>query len=114
MEEHKYGLVIWDKFNVDANDVYSKLNSLIHDRKYKNSVKQVSDLWRDLPDGKETVRYWVELLAKHKKLDHLLIKGYHLNVIQYFFVDVIGATIVLLAVGIATFVFYPSRRKDNI
>ena len=58
-------------------------------------------LWRDQDPGRlprETMAHWLEILVKYRNLDHLLIQDKHLNLLQYFSVDVIAFLLAISAV----------------
>ena len=56
-------------------------------------------MWRsDERSGFNEAIYWIELLIKYGNFDHLQINDRHLNLLQYFSVDVIAFYILLLAV----------------
>ena len=48
-------------------------------------------MWRsDQRSGFDEAIYWLELLIKYGNFDHLKINDRHLNLLQYFLVDVIA------------------------
>ncbi len=64
-------------------------------------MNRYADIWRDQPlTPAEETRYWIELLAKHRHLDHLRIPDDHLYLFQYLCIDVVAflalSTLVLI------------------
>ena len=57
---------------------------------YQENVEKYSEMWKSSQErsGFEEAIYWIELLIKLKNFDHLKINDGHLNLIQYFCVDV--------------------------
>ena len=56
-------------------------------------------MWRsDERSGFNEAIYWIELLIKYGNFDHLQINDRHLNLLQYFSVDVIAFYLLLLTV----------------
>ena len=45
-------------------------------------------MWREERSGFDEAIYWIELLIKFGNFDHLKIHDRHLNLLQYFCVDV--------------------------
>lgn len=58
---------------------------------YEENVDKYSEMWKSSQErtGFEEAIYWIELLIKLKNFDHLKINDGHLNLIQYFCIDVI-------------------------
>ena len=64
---------------------------------YQRQVNRYSDMWRsDERTGFDEAIYWIELLIKYGNFDHLQINDGHLNLLQYFSVDVIGFYLLLV------------------
>ena len=57
---------------------------------YQENVDKYSEMWKSSQErsGFEEAIYWIELLIKLKNFDHLKINDGHLNLIQYFCIDV--------------------------
>ena len=54
-------------------------------------------MWRsDERSGFHEAIYWIELLIKYGNFDHLQINDRHLNLLQYFSVDVIAFYLLLV------------------
>ena len=66
------------------NDIYKNIFS------YQENVDKYSEMWKSSQErsGFEEAIYWIELLIKLKNFDHLKINDGHLNLIQYFCIDV--------------------------
>lgn len=74
--------------------VYSILIIL---RRYKDKVEEISILTKDRPmSAVKTAAYWVEYVIRHKGARHLKSGAEHLNIVQYFLIDVISFAIVAL------------------
>ena len=56
-------------------------------------------MWRsDERSGFNEAIYWIELLLKYGNFDHLQINDRHLNLLQYFSVDVIAFYLLIMTV----------------
>ena len=60
-------------------------------------------MWKSSQErsGFEEAIYWIELLIKLKNFDHLKINDGHLNLIQYFCIDVFLLYFVIIGTTIA-------------
>ena len=58
--------------------------------RFQSKVDTFSTMWRLSQErsGFDEAIYWIELLLKLGNFDHLKINDHHLNLIQYFCVDV--------------------------
>ena len=65
---------------------------------YQQNVDRYSEMWKRSQErsGFEEAIYWIELLIKFKNFDHLKINDGHLNLIQYFCIDVFFLYFVIL------------------
>ena len=80
----------------EASRLFNPLDFVI-DCSYQRQVTRYSDMWRsDQRSGFDEAIYWIELLIKYGNFDHLQINDRHLNLLQYFSVDVIAFYLLLL------------------
>ena len=70
---------LW-KYQMDTNSSF----------RFQSKVDTFSTMWRLSQErsGFDEAIYWIELLLKLGNFDHLKINDHHLNLIQYFCVDV--------------------------
>ena len=70
---------LW-KYQIDTNSSF----------RFQSKVDTFSTMWRLSQErsGFDEAIYWIELLLKLGNFDHLKINDHHLNLIQYFCVDV--------------------------
>ena len=80
----------------EASQLTKPLDFVI-DCSYQRQVNRYSDMWRsDDRSGFDEAIYWIELLIKYGNFDHLQINDRHLNLLQYFSVDVIAFYFLIL------------------
>ncbi|NXA56353.1 UD11 glucuronosyltransferase, partial [Nothocercus julius] len=87
-----------------SKDISDALNAVINDKKYKESIKRLSDLHLDRPiHPLDLAVYWVEFVMRHKGAPHLRPAAHELNWIQYHSLDVIAflLAVVLLSLFIS-------------
>lgn len=83
-----------DRFGDDLHRLFSNSS-------YGDTVKTMSNLFRDRPvHPLETAVYWAEYVIRHKGAQHLQSPAVHLNFIEYHSLDVIGLILVTVYVGI--------------
>lgn len=93
------------------------IRTVIQDPRYKEKARQRSVILRDvqIPPLQSAV-YWTEYVLRHRGAHHLMSPARHLNLIQYYLVDVL--IIYLLAfltlVYILIFVFRQLRFSHNL
>ena len=96
--ERGLGLAL-DRYNLNHHLVTEAITEILQNKSYQRQVNRYSDMWRaDERSGFQEAIYWIELLIKYGNFDHLQINDRHLNLLQYFSVDVIAFYLLLLAV----------------
>ncbi|KAJ3641651.1 hypothetical protein Zmor_028141 [Zophobas morio] len=66
---------------------------------YKDNIRKISGVVSDKPrSGLEDVIWWSEYVIKHGGAKHLKSSSAHMSWVTYFFLDVIGITIAIVAV----------------
>lgn len=94
----------WDEFTEE--EVLAKIDKLLRDPKYKNRVKQLSELFRDRPmDIVENAVYWMEYVMRTGGAHHLKTDAKEFSFAQYFLLDVIGFIGLGVTVTLAVLVF---------
>ncbi|XP_035895883.1 UDP-glycosyltransferase UGT5-like [Anopheles stephensi] len=73
-------------------ETFSKaINEVLHDPRYRENVKRLSQLFRDRPQSAmDTAIYWTEYVIRHKGASHLRYPGADMNFIQRHSLDVMG------------------------
>ena len=87
---------------------------------YQQNVEKYSEMWQISQErsGFEEAIYWIELLIKLKNFDHLKINDGHLNLIQYFCIDVFVLYFVVLLTALCLLMkviqrlLFSMRNKD--
>lgn len=73
------------------------LNEVLYNKTYYNTVKTISNLYRDRPRHPvDTAVYWVEYVIRHNGAKHMQSPAVHLNFFQYHSLDVIGFIILCI------------------
>jgi glucuronosyltransferase len=87
------------------DDIVQAVTEIIQNPKYKESVKFLSDLYRDRPiSALETAIFWVEHVLKYHGAPHLHYFGADQNFIVRNSIDVIGLTVLILFVIFKIFI----------
>lgn len=76
---------------VSVQHLFEKLNMVLHDKKYTNQVRIVSEQFRDnLVDPMEEAIFWIEFIARHKT-NYPVFKPHAPNVqwYTYLYLDII-------------------------
>ncbi|GAB6026753.1 hypothetical protein CHUAL_013258 [Chamberlinius hualienensis] len=82
------------------------IKSIIHNPMFKETAEQFGQLVRDRPQSPvETATYWVEYVIRHKGATHLKPNLDHLNIFQYFIIDVIAFLIAIVTAVILLIYF---------
>ena len=96
--ERGLGLAL-DRYNLNHHLVTEAITEILQNKSYQRQVNRYSDMWRaDERSGFQEAIYWIELLIKYGNFDHLQINDRHLNLLQYFSVDVIAFYLLILTV----------------
>ncbi|KAJ6646774.1 UDP-glucosyltransferase 2, partial [Pseudolycoriella hygida] len=88
---------------IDLNaETFSKtLDEAIYNPLYGNVVKKLSKQNRDRPEHPlDKAAFWIEYVIRHDGAKHMQSPAVHLNLLQYYMVDVFGFVIVSLYVVI--------------
>lgn len=90
---------ILDCKRTNAETIHESMMKMITDVRYKQSCLTYSQLFVDRPmKAIDTVVYWVEYIVRHEGGRHLRFNTEHLNIFQYFLLDVMATVIVGLLV----------------
>lgn len=82
----------------DLNEtIFSKtLNEIISNPKYGKRAQELSRLYRDRPEHPlDKAVFWIEYVIRHNGARHMQSPAIHLNVFQYYMVDVIATILAL-------------------
>lgn len=83
----------------DLNEtIFSKrLDEIINNRKYGERAQQLSELYRDRPEHPlDKAAFWIEYVIRHNGARHMQSAAVHLNVFQYYMLDVIAFIFALI------------------
>ncbi|CAH0559431.1 unnamed protein product [Brassicogethes aeneus] len=82
--------------NVSVDEFKSAIMEITNNKKYKENVKKINDLWNDEPmKPLEKVIWWIEYVIRHNGTSHLKSPTATLPWYQFFLVDVISATLLV-------------------
>lgn len=86
--------------DINENTFSSALDEVLNNASYTRVAKKLSALYRDRPQHPlETAVFWVEYVIRHNGAYHMQSPGKHLNLLQYYSVDVfVFIGVVLLVV----------------
>jgi len=103
-EDLNIGLALsWS--DVTAEKLLKAIDTIVNDTSLSNTVKKHQSLIKDNQvDPADIATYWIEYVARHNGALHLRSAAEHLNLAQYFLLDVIA--VVLLVIVITTYVTY--------
>ncbi|XP_072902727.1 UDP-glucuronosyltransferase 1A1-like [Hemitrygon akajei] len=94
MVNHGAGIQL-DIEDMNSHDLVNALNTVINDKRYKETMMTLSALHNDrLSEPINVSVHWVEFVMKHKGAEHLRTAAHNLNWIQYHCLDVIGVLLV--------------------
>lgn len=85
----------------DLNDTIfsNSLDEIIENPKYSEKAKKLSSLYRDRPEHPlDKAAFWIEYVIRHNGAKHMQSSAVHLNVFQYYMVDVLAFIFVVLFV----------------
>jgi len=107
--EKGYGEFLdWQTFTVD--ELLQKIQTILTEEKYRKATAYFSSIMKDQPQPPaEKAAYWIEYVARHKGAPHLRSAADNLNFFQYFLLDIIGAILLVLSLGLV--VIYVLLRK---
>lgn len=96
-------------------ETFSKtLDEALNNRSYGNIVKKLSILNRDRPEHPlDKAAFWIEYVIRHNGAKHMQSPAVHLNLLQYYMVDVVSFIFVTLyaVIKLLKFVFKIILRK---
>lgn len=77
------------------------VNEILTNPKYRENAQRRSKIFHDRPQKPmDTAVYWVEYVIRHKGATHLRVAGIRMPWYKYFMVDVIGALILGVFIGL--------------
>lgn len=83
--------------NFNQETLSKTLDEALNNRSYGNVVKKLSTLNRDRPEHPlDKAAYWIEYVIRHNGAKHLQSPAVHLNLLQYYMVDIAGFLFVTL------------------
>ncbi|XP_062243452.1 2-hydroxyacylsphingosine 1-beta-galactosyltransferase-like [Platichthys flesus] len=82
-------------------DLYTALNSVIKETRYRQQARLLSNIHKDQPGHPVTrAAYWISYLIRHNGASHLRPAAYEVSLYQYFLLDVIVTVASALALSI--------------
>ncbi|KAG4070815.1 hypothetical protein HA402_011041 [Bradysia odoriphaga] len=96
--------------------IFSKsLDEIIVNPKYRQRAQKLSALYRDRPEHPlDKAAFWIEYVIRHNGAKHMQSSAVHLNIFQYYMVDVVAFLFVVLVVGVKIFAFICKKLKAKI
>ncbi|XP_037031395.1 UDP-glucosyltransferase 2-like [Bradysia coprophila] len=84
---------------INANTFSAALDEALNNASYTQVAKKLATLYRDRPAHPlDTAVFWVEYVIRHDGAYHMQSPAVHLNLLQYYLVDVIAFIVVALLV----------------
>lgn len=75
----------------------SSLDEIITNPTYRQQAQKLSNLYRDRPEHPlDKAAFWIEYVIRHNGARHMQSPAVHLNVLQYYMVDVLAFIFVIL------------------
>ncbi|XP_018011670.1 UDP-glucuronosyltransferase 2B33 [Hyalella azteca] len=87
------------KEDLTQDTLYEMINRVIQDNKFNESVTRTSQMWQSEESGTDAAVRLILSLHRFGPFKHIQPPGTHLNILQYYCLDVIGF-ILVMAVGI--------------
>lgn len=85
--------------DMNAETFSSVLDEALNNPKYGQVAKRLSDLNRDRPEHPlDRAAFWIEYVIRHNGAKHMQTPAMHLNLLQYYSVDVLAFILVVLFV----------------
>ncbi|XP_062243682.1 2-hydroxyacylsphingosine 1-beta-galactosyltransferase-like [Platichthys flesus] len=82
-------------------DLYTALNSVIKETRYRQQARRLSNIHKDQPGHPVTrAAYWISYLIRHNGASHLRSAVYEVSPYQYFLLDVIVTVAAALALSV--------------
>jgi len=78
-----------NKRNLKSDIIYDAITKVLTDHSYKENMKRISAIMKDSPQtAMERAIYWTEYVIRHRGAEHLKTADRHLNLFQYWMLDV--------------------------
>ncbi|GAB6026751.1 hypothetical protein CHUAL_013256 [Chamberlinius hualienensis] len=107
--EMGFALPLNDWQNLTKDGLLKTLKELLYNPKYREHSQQLSALMKDRPEHPlQTAMYWIEYIIRNKGAPHLKSGANHLNIFQYFLIDVI-CFLALVVVTVLFIIFKVTR-----
>lgn len=101
--------------NLNRTIFSESLDEILVNPKYKQRAQKLSDLYRDRPEHPlDKAAFWIEYVIRHNGAKHMQSSAVHLNIIQYYMVDVVAFIIVVLVVAVKIFAFFCKKLKAKV
>lgn len=101
--------------NLNQTIFSESLDEILVNPKYKQRAQKLSDLYRDRPEHPlDKAAFWIEYVIRHNGAKHMQSSAVHLNIIQYYMVDVVAFIIVVLVVAVKIFAFFCKKLKAKV
>lgn len=76
------------------------LDEIITNPKYSQVAKHLSNLYKDRPEHPlDTAAFWIEYVIRHNGAEHMKSPAIHLNIFQYYMLDVVAFLLALFVIG---------------
>ena len=101
VEDLGYGLRLFKNQLEDSEAIQDVIEKVAHrNSSYARQASRFSEMWKSQMriSARDEATFWIESLLKYGNLDHLRLQDYHLNLIQYFSIDVIFMILTLLMI----------------
>ncbi|XP_025424454.1 UDP-glucuronosyltransferase 2B13-like isoform X2 [Sipha flava] len=84
--------------DLNEDEIFTKINSMLTDPTYKQKAKELSEVFRDRPMSPlETAVYWTEYVIRHKGAPHLRSAAVGMPWYQYYLIDVLLVIFISIA-----------------
>uniref|UniRef100_A0A182KAS7 UDP-glycosyltransferases domain-containing protein n=1 Tax=Anopheles christyi TaxID=43041 RepID=A0A182KAS7_9DIPT len=82
--------------NVTAEDFRAKIERIVQEPAFQQSVTQLSAIFRDNPtDPLEEAAFWIEYVMRHRGAAHLKSAAVHMPWYQYLLLDILSQTLLV-------------------
>nr|XP_022908581.1 UDP-glucuronosyltransferase 2B31-like [Onthophagus taurus] len=93
------GIALGIEFNKITNKSFSKVVNTLLGKNFKDKAEEISKKFIDRPlSALDTAIYWIEYVIRHNGAEHLRSDAVKLEWYQYYLLDVIGFSLIILAV----------------
>lgn len=101
--------------NLNQTIFSESLDEILVNPKYKQRAQKLSDLYRDRPEHPlDKAAFWIEYVIRHNGAKHMQSSAVHLNIVEYYMVDVVAFIIVVLVVAVKIFAFFCKKLKAKV